>query len=133
MKIIYTFIFCFLCFFCTAQQPNNNAGVLGNLQGLRIAYITKQLNLNTDEAQKFWPVYFSFTDEIRNVRQKNKDNAIALDEATLNVKKKFLPDFKKILGTDERANKVFFIDRDFAAEVKKELDKRRELKKQLNR
>ncbi|MBN8837455.1 MAG: hypothetical protein J0I09_09360 [Sphingobacteriia bacterium] len=113
-----------------AQAPQNNPAVLGNLQGLKIAYITKHLNLSSDEAQKFWPIYYNYSDELRDVRNKNKDNAIALDESTLEVKKRYYVELKKVLGADERVNKVFLIERDFAAEVKKELEKRQQLKKQ---
>ena len=35
-------------------------------QALYVAYITQQLSLTEDEAQRFWPVHKQFDDEIKN-------------------------------------------------------------------
>lgn len=130
MKKILSILFFTIITTSSVSAQQNDAAILGNLQGLKIAYVTKQLNLTSEEAQKFWPIYYNYSDELRDVRTKNKDNAIALDESTLEVKKKYYSEFKKALGSDERTNKVFWIDRDFAIEVKKELEKRQQQKKQ---
>lgn len=37
------------------------------LQSLEIAYLTKELNLSPEEAQKFWPVYNQYSAEMRSV------------------------------------------------------------------
>jgi Spy/CpxP family protein refolding chaperone len=132
---IFTFFLCVSVFNVqsqTQQQPPAPSK-MANLQGLKIAYITRQLSLTSDEAQKFWPVYYEFMDELKAARQKNKGNEIASDEAALVVKKKYLIEFKKVLGTDERANKVFSIEREFAAEVKKELEKRQQKRQQFRK
>ena len=76
-------------------------------QGLKIAYITRELNLSTDEAQIFWPVYYAYFNEMKKTRQETKDDVLAFDEKILFIKKKYSLEFKKVLGTDERANKVF--------------------------
>lgn len=95
-----------------------------NIQALKIAYITRELNLTADEAQKFWPVYYTYFDELKKARLETKDNVIAFEERTLGIKKKYVYEFKKILATDERANTVFLVDRNFAAMVRKEIIKR---------
>jgi hypothetical protein len=136
MKQFLSIVFLFSCVNVFAQQPNGNTPLpppnqkMANLQGLKIAYITKQLDLSPAEAQKFWPVYYDFIDELKLIRQSNRGNEIASDEAALGVKKKYLTEFKKIFGSDARANKVFTIERDFAAEVKMEYEKRRQMRKQ---
>lgn len=126
MKKLFTILFISVFVNSFAQQPVTEQPPqrMSNLQGLKIAYITKELDLSPAEAQKFWPVYYNYIDDLRAARQNNKDNDIASDEAVLGVKKRYLIEFKKILGSDARANKVFTIERDFAAEVKKELEKR---------
>ena len=35
------------------------------IQSLKIAFITQKLQLTPDEAQKFWPVYNQYDNEIR--------------------------------------------------------------------
>ena len=132
MKKIFTIICILVCVAGITQQPPKK-GMMANIQGLKIAYITKELNLSTEEAQKFWPVYYSFLNELKQTRQNNTMNEIAFEEASLVVKKKYLLDFKKVLGTDERANKIFSIERSFAAEVRKELEKRQQLRKQFRK
>ena len=109
-----------------SQQP----GGLGNLQGLKIAYMTRQLNLTSDEAQKFWPVYYNYTDEMNDARKSMKDDVIGLDEKLLSLKKKYWGEFKKVLGTDERVNKGFLSEREFGNYIKNELENRQKMKEQ---
>ena len=56
------------------------------LESLRIAYITKQLQLTPQEAEKFWPVYNSYDGEmkkmVRDHRQKG-GSEIDLEEKIL--------------------------------------------------
>ena len=99
-----------------------------NVQGLKIAYITRELNLSTDEAQKFWPVYYSYFEELKKTKQETKDDVLAFDEQILVIKKKYSQEFKKVLGTDERANKVFLADRNFGAIIRKEIQARQKLR-----
>ena len=35
------------------------------IQALYVAFVTKKLELTTEEAQKFWPVYTQFLNEIK--------------------------------------------------------------------
>ncbi len=109
-----------------SQNAPNPSGL--NVQGLKIAYITRELNLSTDEAQKFWPAYFTYFDELKKAKSDAKDDVIAFDEKVLVVKKKYIAEFKKILLTDERANKVFLVDRNFGSIIRKEIQNRQKLK-----
>lgn len=38
------------------------------IKALKVAYITEKLNLTTEEAQKFWPVYNTFDDKQFDIR-----------------------------------------------------------------
>ncbi len=42
------------------------------IESLRIAYITKELSLSTNEAQQFWPVYNQFQEELKIIRKNRK-------------------------------------------------------------
>ncbi|SJZ80625.1 hypothetical protein [Sediminibacterium ginsengisoli] len=112
-----------------AAQPGGGGGA--NVQGLKIAFVTRQLDLNSDEAQKFWPVYYDYSDELKDLRKTEKTvDVLVFEEKVLNLRKKYKAEFKKILGTEERANKALTIDRDFNAVVKKELAQRAEARRQ---
>jgi hypothetical protein len=136
MKKLFTLL-CLLAFLqiSAKAQPERPPADRPNIQGLKIAFITKQLSLNTDEAQKFWPVYYDFGDKARKIRQSEKDDEIAFEEKMLVERKKFKVEMKKILIADDRVNKSLTLDRDFNNVIKQELENRRDqrLQKGLNK
>lgn len=92
-----------------AQDDNDPRGE--KIQALKIAFITQKLNLTADEAQKFWPVYNQYDQEVRGI---DKTNVIPAEEKLLNIRKKYQPSFEKVLG-QQRLNKLFNAERDFRA------------------
>ncbi len=115
------------------QQPAQQQPTI-NVMGLKIAFVTKQLNLSSEEAQKFWPVYYDYVDDMKQARDDEKTmDVLAFEEKLLSIRKRYKAEYKKILGTDERANKALTIDRDFNLVVKKELQQRAELRRQRNK
>jgi hypothetical protein len=44
------------------------------IEAQKVAFITTQLNLTTEEAQAFWPVYNEFADSIVVIHKQKKDN-----------------------------------------------------------
>lgn len=128
MKQIFNSLLLFCCLVFTAQaQPTDAppAPVSQNIIGLKMAFVTKQLALTNDEAQKFWPVYYGYTAELRKLRLNKKEDVLAMEEDMLNLRKKYRSEFKKILNTDERVNKALTVDRDFMIAVRKELLQRK--------
>ncbi len=108
-------------------QPPNAGSLARNIQGLKIEFITRQLKLTTEEAG-FWPVYYGYADELARARKEQTEDLIANEERVLEIRKRFRPEFKNILVSDERVLKVFMIERDFNAMLKAELDKRAQQK-----
>ena len=142
-KIILLLFLAVLSFSTYAQKPPKGEGPGQgqkptkpqdgpNVMGLKIAFITRHLSLSTDEAQKFWPVYYDYSDKVRALRNESKDDELAFEEKLLNERKKFKVEMKKILGTDERANKALSVDREFNNVLKKELEQRR-MKREMNK
>ncbi len=105
-----------------AQDDNDPRGE--KIQALKIAFITQKLDLTTDEAQKFWPVYNQYEQEIRGVQANNR-NSDALDneEKLLNIRKKYKPPFEKVIG-QQKLNKLFNAERDFRAVLIRRLKNR---------
>ncbi|GGH77450.1 hypothetical protein HNQ91_004117 [Filimonas zeae] len=116
-----------------AQQPDKKAA--NKTEAIRIAYITRQLNLTPQEAQQFWPVYNAYMNELRKVKksQDEIDDEILFEETILQVRKKYRPEFKKILVDQERVNKTFTVERSFRELLRKELDNRKKARKEANR
>ena len=99
-----------------------------NIQNLKIGFVTRQLALTSEEAQKFWPVYNEYTNELKKARQEQKEDVLAFEERALTIRKKYKGEFKKILVTDDRVNKALTIDRDFNNVLKKELQRRMDMR-----
>ena len=104
------------------------------LEALKIAYLTKKLDLTTEEAQRFWPVYNKYTDEIHGIRREQKDKNLTELEAEdkiLNVRKKYNNEFSKALAP-QKADNFFRSEKEFGSYIQKELQLRRQ-NNQLNR
>lgn len=104
------------------------------IETLKIAYITQKLNLTTDEAEKFWPVYDKYMTEIRGARhiyQADKDE-LKLEENILNIRKKYSNDFSRALPA-EKINLFFRSEKEFGAIVQKTLMERRQQRVQQRR
>lgn len=115
-----------------SQEPQRKMmGGRQNVEVLKVAYFTKHLALTTEEAEKFWPLYNSYTNEVRKARQDNKEDILAFEETVLNIRKKYKTDLKKILVTDERVNKALQAEREFMNVVRKELQQRMEQRKKM--
>jgi hypothetical protein len=108
-----------------AQNPPNKQS---SIQTLKVAFITKDLYLTTEEAQKFWPVYNAYIEELKKIKNDTKTDVLTSEEKSLAVKKKYNVDFKRILASQDRANKVFLADHDFANFIKKELQDRQRMR-----
>lgn len=109
-----------LCFNGISQKGR----VFEKVKELKMAYMTRELNLTSEEAQKFWPVYYNYFNELKQAKFNAKADVLMLEENTLNVKKKYKVEFKMLLNSDERANKVFLTDKNFNALVRKEIQNR---------
>ena len=83
------------------------------IQALKVAFITQKLQLSPDEAQRFWPVYDQYQNEIRNLQLDYVNgSALANEEKLLNIRKRYEPSFQRALGP-QKANRLFNVERDF--------------------
>lgn len=128
MKLMFT-ILGMIWLFSTdlqAQQPRDGE----RLEALKIAYLTKKLNLTTEEAQRFWPVYNQYVADMKKVRANELGgDEIEKDEKILAIKRKYQGDFSKALSP-ERANDFFRAEKEFYGFVAKELQQRRQLRQE---
>lgn len=101
------------------------------IQAMEMAFITKELNLSPDEAQKFWPVFNQYRTELKGMAfdRKNGDQ-LEKQQKMLDIRKKYREDFTKVMSHD-RANKVFGAEEEFKSLVRREFQKRQVEKKQL--
>jgi Skp family chaperone for outer membrane proteins len=131
-KFVLYLSFILACFTTAAQttepaideaQPNPQRAE--KIKALYVAYITQQLNLTPDDAQKFWPVHAQYEAEIKTANQGNTDE-LARQQNVLNIKKKYQANFNKLLGAD-RCNNFYRHDGEFR---KKLFDRLKQMRQQ---
>ncbi len=93
------------------------------IEALYVAYMTRELNLTEEEAQKFWPVHAQFDKEVRDVRMETSE--LERQQQVLNIKKKYQERFVKILGAN-RTNEFFIKDGEFRKKLLERLKKMRQ-------
>lgn len=104
------------------------------IQALKIAYLTKKLDLSPEEAQRFWPIYNRYTDEIKNIRLEQKQKNLSeldVEDKILSVRKKYNGEFGKALSA-EKVNTLFRSEKEFGNAIQRELQQRR-MERQLER
>ncbi len=108
-------------------QPPKQGGGQPNVESLKVAFLTRQLELTPDEAKKFWPVHGLYQGEIEKLLRENREkkgDELELEEKLLGVRKKYKPDFVKAIG-EEKFNKMLRAEREFRDMIRKELERRR--------
>lgn len=109
MKRILSILFFVLISFAAFSQ----GGKREKIEALRVAFITQQLSLTTEESQKFWPVYNEYQDKLRAARKEFKaipttfttdkeaqdflDAELLLKQREVSLYKEYYDRFKKIL------------------------------------
>jgi hypothetical protein len=94
------------------------------IKALYVAYITRELNLTPDEAQKFWPVHAQYEAELKTINASTTDELVK-QQSVLNVKKKYQANFNKLLGGD-RCNNFYRQDAAFREKLRNRLKQMRQ-------
>lgn len=133
MKKIYAlllFLF-FHSYFCFSQPPNDNDDQ--RVEVLKKAYVADELNLSPQEAERFWPVYNNYQNEIRQARKENQNDEVAYEKKVVEIKQRYQGNFKKVLGNNgQRINKVYTTDKQFRDMLRNEQQNRQQRRQQQN-
>jgi hypothetical protein len=108
----YIIVFMFACGVAFAQP-----GKQDKVEALKVSFITEKINLTTQEAQSFWPLYNEYNDKIKLARKsfrmqyagttdfKNDKEAeeflaaeLKLRQTEVDLQKEYFEKFKKVLG-----------------------------------
>ena len=93
------------------------------IKALYVAYISQELKLTEDEAQKFWPVHAQFDNEVRSVKLDLSE--LERQQNVLNIKKKYEDRFTRIIGP-ERTDAFFRNDAEFRKKLVERLKNMRQ-------
>lgn len=108
--------------FAQENQSGDEQTKQERIKALYVAYVTQQLQLTPDEAQKFWPVHTQFETDLKAVRQDQPE--LVKEEARLNIKKRYQENFTKILGNN-RCERFFRMNEEFKRKLKDRLQNQR--------
>lgn len=144
-KFLFPIIFLLVSSFSWAQDHKEKRE---KVKALKVAYITEQLELTSEEAQKFWPIYNTFDEkqmELRhekmraildrfqpgNVDKLTEKEASALlvqmekiEEDLFNLRKKFIKDLQGIISA-KKIIKLKKAEEDFNRELLKQMREKR--------
>jgi hypothetical protein len=125
-KIFFLLLFLFIrVYFCHAQTPEQ--GDENRVEAVKMAYITRELNLTPEEAQSFWPVYNNYVSEIKQARSQYPNDEVKFEKKVVEIKERYQGNFKKVLGNNnQRANKVYTTDKQFNNTLRNELKNRQQ-------
>jgi hypothetical protein len=122
----------FLTTSALAQQEdmfNERAGE--KLKAMEVAYLTRELDLSPEDAQKFWPVFNKYREQVHNIMADHSlTDPLDRQQKVLDVRKQYRTDFSKLLSAD-RANKVFPSEDQFRQLVRKEFMRRQMEKREM--
>ncbi len=124
-------------------QPRNGQHRFERIHAIKVGFITDRVKLTPEQAEKFWPVYNQFEDEMRTIRREfmaknNKGNEHVTDEQSLqmiednldyqqqmlDLKKKYKDQFLKVI-TPQQLAKLMDTEREFKQMLLKRLQERR--------
>ncbi|WP_298486655.1 hypothetical protein [uncultured Maribacter sp.] len=66
-KTIFFAVLCIATSICAQRKPDHE-----KIKALKIAYLTEKLDLTTNEAQKFWPVYNAYEEKVEKIRMQQR-------------------------------------------------------------
>lgn len=148
------FIGSILCLITTASaqaQPQAQSRFKDKIESLRIAFITKELDLSSAESEKFWPIYNDYladkediekeyaTGPIKNVSDEKAEELInkyfEREEKLLDLKKLYFTKLRNVLPLPKiaRLNRVETAFKEALLERLKEFRENRARRRNLRR
>lgn len=146
MKKIFGILFLALSCNAFAQNKSDQQSARKEkVESMRIAFITQKLNLTTEDAQKFWPIYNEFNKkrEELNTNKRNElkglrgnvdslsdkqveslvNQEIAYKQKSIDLQKEYYSKFKSVLSIKKIA-KLYRAEDMFARHLLEQLSKR---------
>ncbi len=108
------------------------------IEAIKVAFITKKLDLTTEEAQKFWPVYNNYQKELMGLMRKRREDRkktdidsndkinldLSYESKMLELKKKYKKIYLKAIPA-EKVLLLYHAEREFREHLIKQLNHRR--------
>ena len=110
-----------ICSLAAFAQQGRMQEKLEKVNNLKIAYLTKELDLSSAQAEKFWPIYNNYEKELMQTRRSFKqkhlndridgltdkeskellDDQLAMETAVIAIRKNYRNEFLKVLSPQQ--------------------------------
>jgi hypothetical protein len=135
-KALWSFIMCFTLSLTSIAQDYKKRSE--QIESIKVAFITSKLDLTTDEAQRFWPVYNNYQKEFMDLMRKRREardktdidpndmiNAdLSYESKMLELKKKYKKLYSKAIPP-QKILALYQAEREFREHLIKQLNNRR--------
>ncbi len=145
MKYFFIVYMVFVCAFTVKGQRIEDRQGGERIRAMKVGMITQELKLNENQAEKFWPIYNSFSEEkleihksIRSLSNRNNNKAASNDQLLqkqeeildlkqdeLNLEKRYRDNFLKVISA-QQYTKLLETERRFNQMLLEKLKERRE-------
>lgn len=150
IKTLLPLILCITWISLHAQPPRggmNRGDRKEQIESMKIAFITRKLDLTPDEAKRFWPVFNQYTDELQGLRKDRRDRnrdaredfeklndkeveklvdeEIIFRQQELDITKKYHAQFKSVLPVKKVA-RLYQAQEEFKRELLERIKNRQE-------
>ncbi|HTN08098.1 hypothetical protein [Agriterribacter sp.] len=111
-----------------AQEVADSGNGRDKIKMLEIGYLTRQLQLSTSEAERFWPLFNKYRKELRfAIKDRSINDELDRQQKVLDIRKKYRKDFSNTLD-EERGPKVYEAEDRFKTMVRKEMQQRMKMR-----
>lgn len=146
-KIAWIFLSLMITTAAYGQGPGEDKEKDEKIEALKVGFITKELNLTSAEAEKFWPLYNEMEDKMKEIRQscrkinhemRDSEDKISNEDAKkklntlfeneqkeLDLKKEYSEKFIKLIG-EKRTLKLLSLEHEFRRVLLERLKDRKE-------
>lgn len=123
-----------------AQDRGKSDKMKEKVEAKKIAFITSELDLTPEEAQKFWPIYNQLQEDIDNLKTEVKkirpsrdmteaeatdyiSQAMEFEERELQLRKQFINNVKEVISMKKIA-RLRYLEREFKRKMLDDIRKR---------
>lgn len=149
-KILFLIMLCLSVFSVQAQEDKDRNERRERIKALKVAYITQEMNMDTEMAQKFWPIYNRYEQHKMALHKREHidlDNSGSVSEAKAKemlkeyldvekeeyiIKKELFANLKQILSARDII-KLHKLEADFNKKLLKEYRSRKNSDKERSR
>ena len=107
-----------VCFTGLFAQEDDDKDDNESIRDKMSEYIQKRLNVSTDEAKKFAPVFNNYFKDWRKTLRENRNDDILRRQKVAEVQLRYRSQFKDIIG-EQRSNQVFGHQKVFIQEIRR--------------